>query len=529
MPSAGKSWSSSESREWSELVNSVPVVVVGAGPTGLTAATLLAQYGIETLVLERWDGIYPQPRAVHLDGEIRRILARLGVGADFDAISRPALGLRLIDPDMRVLAQFDRDPAGGANGYPEANLFDQPEFEAILRANMRRYPGISLRGNVEVVGVTQENDGVRVDFTDRVTGAAESVLADYALGCDGANSVVRSAIGATLRDLNFAQRWLVVDVDTTADFGEWEGVHQVCDPVRAATYMRIGTTRYRWEFRLGPGETAADYGDSTSLRPLIAPWTGNAASEELRLVRVAEYTFRAQLADRWLRGRIFLLGDAAHLTPPFIGQGMGAGLRDAVNLAWKLAGVLTADLPATVLDTYEIERKPHAHAMIRLAKFTGRAMTDGGEFGNLLRRLIAPRLHRLPGFAELVTNGQTPPLHRSELVVAHRFSRGLAGKLVPNALSDGRRFDDIAAGRFAIITTVQPTPAQRCEIEQRGGVVVIARTDLRRWLGRWHCALVRPDGTVLRTRPQLSELITDLPRFKAPASADPAQVLNTDT
>ncbi|MEV2220182.1 bifunctional 3-(3-hydroxy-phenyl)propionate/3-hydroxycinnamic acid hydroxylase [Nocardia vinacea] len=509
-------------------MNSLPVVIVGAGPSGLTAATLLAEYGIETLVLERWDGIYPQPRAVHLDGEIRRILARLGVGDDFDAISRPALGLRLIDPDMRVLAQFDRDPAGGANGYPEANLFDQPELEAILRANVRRYPGITLRGNAEVVGVTQENDCLRIDFTDRVTGAAESVLAEYVLGCDGANSVVRSAIGATMRDLNFAQHWLVVDVDTAADFGEWEGVHQVCDPVRAATYMRIGTTRYRWEFRLRPDETAADYSDLTSLQPLIAPWTGNTPSEELRLVRVAEYTFRAQLADRWRSGRMFILGDAAHLTPPFIGQGMGAGLRDATNLAWKLAGVLTEDLSASVLDTYEIERKPHAHAMIRLAKFVGWAMTDGGEFGNLLRRLIAPRLHHLPGIAELVTNGQTPPLHRSELVVAHRFHRGLAGRLVPNAFLDGRRFDDIAAGRFAILTAVQPTPAQRREIEKRGGVIVIARGVLRRWLRRGRGALVRPDGTVQRTSRQLSDLIADLPRFKAPAPGDSSRVLTPD-
>ncbi|MFI7666031.1 bifunctional 3-(3-hydroxy-phenyl)propionate/3-hydroxycinnamic acid hydroxylase [Nocardia sp. NPDC049526] len=509
-------------------MNSVPVVIVGAGPSGLTAATLLAQYGIETLVLERWDGIYPQPRAVHLDGEIRRILARLGVGDDFEAISRPALGLRLIDPDMRVLAQFDRDPAGGANGYPEANLFDQPELEAILRANVRRYSCITLRGNAEVVRVAQENDCVRIDFIDRTTGAAESVLAGYVLGCDGANSVVRSAIGATMRDLNFAQRWLVVDLDTAADFGEWEGVHQVCDPIRAATYMRIGATRYRWEFRLRPGETTAGYSDSTSLQPLIAPWTGNTPSEELRLVRVAEYTFRAQLADRWRSGRMFILGDAAHLTPPFIGQGMGAGLRDATNLAWKLAGVLAEGLPASVLDTYEIERKPHAHAMIRLAKLIGRAMTDGGEFGNLLRRLIAPRLHHLPGFAELVTNGQTPPLHRSELVVAHRFYRGLAGKLVPNALLDGRRFDDIAAGRFAIVTAVQPTPAQRREIEQRGGVIVIARGALRHWLGRGRGALVRPDGTVQRTSRQLSDLVADLPRFKAPAPGDSSRVPSPD-
>jgi 3-(3-hydroxy-phenyl)propionate hydroxylase len=375
----------------------VPVVIVGAGPTGLTAALLLARYGVESLVLERWEGIYPQPRAVHLDGEIRRLLGRLGVGDEFDAISRPALGLRLLDRDLRVLAEFHRDPAGGRNGYPDANMFDQPELEAILRTAAQRHRGVTVRGDAEVTVVTQEIRGVRVDFTDRTTGAAESVHARYVLGCDGANSLVRASIGAEMRELNFEQRWLVVDVATTADLGAWEGVHQVCDPFRAATYMRIGTTRYRWEFRLRPGEAAADYEDIGRVHELIRPWTGDIPVEKVQLLRVAEYTFRAQLADRWRAGRVFLLGDAAHLTPPFIGQGMGAGLRDAANLTWKLAGVLAGDLPEQVLDSYEIERKPHARNMIRLAKITGIAMTEGGELGNLLRRLLAPRLRRLPG------------------------------------------------------------------------------------------------------------------------------------
>ncbi|WP_280246102.1 bifunctional 3-(3-hydroxy-phenyl)propionate/3-hydroxycinnamic acid hydroxylase, partial [Nocardia abscessus] len=394
----------------------VPVVIVGAGPTGLTAAVLLARYGVESLVLERWEGIYPQPRAVHLDGEIRRLLARLGVGEEFDAISRPALGLRLLDRNHRVLAEFRRDPAGGRNGHPDANMFDQPELEGLLRTAVQRHPGVTLRGDVEVTAVTQATGYIRVEFTDRTTGATESVHARYVLGCDGANSLVRAAIGARMRDLNFEQRWLVVDVATTAEIGAWEGVHQVCDPVRAATYMRIGTTRHRWEFRLRPGEAAADYDGIGGLFELIRPWTGDVPAEELQLLRVAEYTFRAQLADHWRAGRVFLLGDAAHLTPPFIGQGMGAGLRDAANLAWKLAGVLAGSLPERVLDSYEIERKPHARTMIRLAKITGMAMTDGGELGDLIRRLIAPQLRRLPGFHALATSGRTPPLCRSELV-----------------------------------------------------------------------------------------------------------------
>ncbi|MBF6136965.1 bifunctional 3-(3-hydroxy-phenyl)propionate/3-hydroxycinnamic acid hydroxylase [Nocardia otitidiscaviarum] len=495
-----------------------PVVIVGAGPVGVTAATLLAQYGIEALILERWDDVYPRPRAVHLDGEIRRIMERLGVGPAFDGISRAALGLRLLDPTGRVLAQFDREPYGSRNGHPEANLFDQPDLEAVLRANLTRYPLATLRGGVEVTGIAEENDCVRVDFVDTTTGAGDSVRARFLLGCDGANSMVRAAIGSRMLDMRFDQRWLVVDIATSVDLGQWEGVHQICDPARAATYMRIGNTRHRWEFRLHPGETAADYDSVAALRPLLAAWLAGVAESEIDLVRVAEYTFRARVADRWRRGRVFLLGDAAHLTPPFIGQGMGAGLRDAANLTWKLAAVLGGALPERILDTYESERKPHARAMIRLAKLTGIMMTAGGRFGDRLRGLFAPRLHLVPGLAHMITSGESPPLRRGALVHAPRPRRGLAGRLVPNpTLANGRRLDDLIAGRYAILTTVEPAPRDSSVVEARGGTVVVAArdTELYRWLrcGGATAALVRPDGTVQRGAHDLSTLCGALPSF----------------
>lgn len=498
------------------------VVIVGAGPTGLTAATLLGQYGVECLVLDRWESIYAQPRAVHLDDEIYRLLARLGLRERFAAVSRPCHGLRLLDRDLRVLAEFRRGTEAGRHGYPEANMFHQPEFEAILRAGLDRYPTVTLRGNAEVTAVLQDGSGpVRVEVTDRVTGESGTVLAEYVLGCDGANSLVRASIGAAMRDLGFAQRWFVVDVATDADLGQWEGVHQVCDPVRAATYMRVGEARYRWEFRLAPGESADDYRDPAGLHPLIAPWTRDVPVERLEVVRAAEYTFRAQVADRWRDRRVFLLGDAAHLTPPFIGQGMGAGMRDAANLAWKLAGVLGGHLPKTALDSYETEREPHARALIRLAKLVGVAMTEGGRVGDVLRGALTPRLAR---FSRLVLNSETPPLHRSALVLRPRLrlTRDLAGRLCPNApLGDGRRFDDLAAGRFALVTTAPQAQDLRAELERRGGVLIVAApgTHLHRWLRRGHAtaALTRPDGTVLRATRDPSTLraaITTLPRLE---------------
>lgn len=361
------------------MTTHVPVAVIGAGPTGMTAATLLAQHGVETLMLDRWPDVYPQPRAVHLDDEVYQILDRLGIAEEFAAISRPALGLQLVDEHHRVLARFRR--AGSRRGFPRANMFDQPELERLLRDNLSRYPQIRLRGGVEVVDVIPGTPA-RIVLSD-----GEVISADYVLGCDGANSLVRQRIGAVMQDLKFDQRWLVVDIATTADLRQWDGVHQVCSAHRAATYMRIGQTRYRWEFQLLGRESAADYASLDAVRPFIAPWVPEGT--ELELVRVAEYTFRAQLADRWRRGNLFLLGDAAHLTPPFIGQGMGAGLRDAMNLAGKLAGVINGERDAAVLDTYERERQPHARMMIRLALAVGRAMTAGGRTGDLARRAVA--------------------------------------------------------------------------------------------------------------------------------------------
>lgn len=235
-----------------------------------------------------------------------------------------------------MLAEFHRDTAKGVHGFPKANMFDQPELETLLRSNLKTRSTVRLRGNCEVTDVTQhEPDRVRITFTDRATGKENVVDTSYVLGCDGANSIVRASIGATMQDLRFEQRWLVVDVITEADLNQWDGVHQVCNPVRAATYMRIGPARYRWEFRLLPNETAGDYGTLGTLRSLIAPWVNDIDDADLELVRVTEYTFRAQIADSWRDRNVLILGDAAHLTPPFIGQGMGAGLRDAMNLVWN--------------------------------------------------------------------------------------------------------------------------------------------------------------------------------------------------
>jgi 3-(3-hydroxy-phenyl)propionate hydroxylase len=280
--------------------------------------------------------------------------------------------------------------------------------------------------------------------------------------------------------------------------------------------MRISDRRYRWEFQLKDGETSSDFEAIGRLQSLIGPWTGEVPVEDLEIVRVAEYTFRAQLADRWRDRNVFVLGDAAHLTPPFIGQGMGAGLRDAANLSWKLAGVLDGTLPASVLDTYETERRPHTRHMILLAITVGTLMTRGGRVGDLLRRLVAPRLHRVPGIRDKVLDSATPALHRGRFVLRRRWRPSLPGSLCPNLPVDGeRRFDDVAGGRFALVACAPVVEQDRREARARGAVVVDVRPGepLHEWLtrGRARAAIVRPDGTVLVASKWSSEAVAHLP------------------
>jgi 3-(3-hydroxy-phenyl)propionate hydroxylase len=469
-----------------------PVIVVGGGPVGCTAALLLADSGIPVTLLERQTKPYPLPRAVHLDDEVARTLDRIGVGEEFLARSRSCSGLRLLDARHRVMAEFRREHQVGQHGFPQANMFHQPDLEELLLARVERHPLVTFRRGAEVCGLDGTDGPAGTDPTApagsvrvhaRAGGDMRTFTGAVVLGCDGANSTIRELAGITMEDLGFTERWLVIDIRAAGGLDTWDGVEQICDPARAATFMHVTGDRYRWEFRLLDGEDETDLITPQALGRLLQPWTGRSDLEGLQIVRSASYTFRARLADRFQDGRVFLLGDAAHLTPPFIGQGLAAGLRDADNLAWKLAYVLTGRAGEDLLGSYEAERRPHARALIKKAVRVGWAMTGGQDRAAAVRRIVLATAVRSQRVRAAMGSTATPRLKAGG--VAHITRRHSArmpaalrpGTLTPNPLvsaGDGPpvRLDTILAGRAAVLTARQPD-AELADHCRRHGLVLV--------------------------------------------------------
>lgn len=374
------------------------LAVVGLGPTGAVLAALAALCGLRVAVLEREPGILRLPRAVHFDGEVMRVFQTLGVAERVAAVSRVNPGMRFVDPGGRLLLDWSRPQQVGPQGWYPSYRFHQPDLEAILRDRLGAMPNVDIALDTEVTAVAQDAELVTIGCRDG--DRHHTLAARYVVGCDGARSLVREHITSRAEDLGFHQRWLVVDLllrRERRDLGDY--TIQYCHPRTPMTYVRGPGPRRRWEIFI------ADLPDAQAMAPeylwqRLKRWLTPA---EAAVERAAVYTFHSLISSSWRRGRLLIAGDAAHQTPPFMGQGMCAGIRDAANLAWKLAHCIRHGHDEAMLDSYQGERQPHVRAFIEGAVDLGRlvnASDSGAALASAFRQpdgsyrmlTISPRL-----------------------------------------------------------------------------------------------------------------------------------------
>jgi 3-(3-hydroxy-phenyl)propionate hydroxylase len=439
------------------------VAIIGAGPVGSTLAALLAKRGLSVVVLERDVDIYPLPRAAHLDAETVRNLREIGAWSDAPGWSIANEGMDFVNGEGRLLLRMT-SVDNPDHTTPQSNLFHQPSLDRLIRDRAAEFGAIFRLGH-EVVSIDESSD--RVHLTARtLEGHDVTVEASWLIGCCGARSFLRRHMGVGQIDLSFDEPWLVVDVIVDDDHDAPTRAAQVCDPNRPHTIVPMPALRRRFEFMLLPGETAEDVNRPEVIEQLMSPYLapGRAVVE-----RSAVYTFHGLIAKEWRRGRLLLAGDAAHQMPPFLGQGMCSGIRDAVNLAWKLEAVCRG-ADESLLDTYQLERSPHVQSIVESAVGFGRIICtlDAQQAAERDRMMLAARETNPSDVGE----SPMPALSGSPMIERE------AGYLVSDGRLDGRLFDEVLDGRWAVVVSDDDRlSAANRDLLARLGAVIVSATD----------------------------------------------------
>ena len=476
------------------------VVIVGLGPTGATLANILAGYGIDVLVLEREAAVYPLPRAVHFDDEAMRVFQSIGLAEGIGRDARVNVGTKFVDRNQTLLLDWPRPQELGPLGWYPSYRFHQPDLEAELNQGIAACDSVTLRRAAHVTSVNDHGPHVEVCYEH--DGAQHRVTAGYVIGTDGAKSVVRAAMGSEWEDLGFQERWLVIDVTLKRprpDLGDF--TIQTCDRERPTTYVRCPREWRRWEISLWPDETTEQATKDDFIWPRLRP---SITPEDGQIERKAVYSFESKLATRWRQGRLMIAGDAAHLMPPFLGQGMCTGIRDVANLGWKLAARLRWGAPETLLDSYEVERRSHTRTYIDTAVNVGRMM-NSAETAEALTHAIRPdgaaQMNSISRDLDHAIGPQDDPM------------RGI--RMPQPWLADGRRLGDAMAGRCAVIA--DQASLSKIEIDERAAVAIDAGShqDLGAMLEerQLDALVLRPDfycfGTASSGEPEALAMLSD--------------------
>lgn len=487
------------------------VAIIGYGPTGVTAANLLGQRGLKVVVLERDPDIYGRARAISTDEEILRIWQQVGLADRLQQDMLPGGVVAFVDSEGRPFTQAQ--PTSRGAGHPPQQFIYQPAVDATLRAGVERFPNVTVLTRHECLKVINGGADAEILAADLVEDRFVRLRASFVIAADGGSSATRGQLGIGYEGKTYTERWVVIDTKVLTD---WDGSSRLrfhCDPARPTVDCPTPLGHHRWEFPVRDGE------DESLLVTDEAIWgvlNGQGITEEhVEILRAVVYSHHVRVADRWRVGRVFLAGDAAHAMPPWIGQGMASGVRDAANLCWKLAAVIEGSLPDSVLDSYQVEREPHVRETTSHAVFAGKLITERRPWVALLRNRVFRTLSKVSAFAQWMVETKWIPDAHYDAGFLSEHAQSARGWQIPQpwVLDENgtrTRLDDVLGGQWRILSVdardhhdwracrvslLRVLPAGSAP---RADAVVDTDGTLTAWLRRHSTTAValRPDGFV---------------------------------
>lgn len=517
------------------------VAVIGYGPTGATAANLLGQLGLKVVVIERDPDIYGRARAISTDEEVMRVWQSAGLSDRLQRDMLPDRPVAFVDAAGTPFAETTITARGC--GHPPQQFIYQPAIDAVLREGVDRFDNVEVLLERECLRASNKGDHVELLVADLQSASLTAVRASYVIAADGGSSPTRGLLGIGYSGRTYGERWVVID---TKVLEEWDGHDRLrfhCNPDRPTVDCPTPLGHHRWEFPARAGEDADHLISDEAVWQLLHDQ--GITETQVRILRAVVYSHHVRLADRWRVGRVFLAGDAAHAMPPWIGQGMSAGVRDAANLCWKLAAVLRGQASESILDSYEAERKPHVTETTRRAVFVGRVITERRKAVAVIRNHVLRAITKVPG---VMTSGERfywiPDAHYPDGFLATGGHPAVGWQIpqpwVVDAKGATARLDDALGANWAIlhigaapqsasawtalgIPAVQlagpADVAPRDGIRDSGGTLIAWMRDKRT-----SAVVVRPDGFVYAAagpRHSLPAPPAGLTGVNAPATVTP--------
>jgi 3-(3-hydroxy-phenyl)propionate hydroxylase len=475
------------------------VAVIGYGPTGATAANILGKLGLKVLVIERDKDVYGRARAISTDEEVMRVWQSVGLADRLAQDMLPDRPLMFVDAGCAEFIEMKVKPRGA--GHPPQQFLYQPAVDHALRDGVARFPNVEVLLEHECLRVVPKSDEVELMLADLRTDTFKRFRAGYVIAADGGSSPTRGQLGVGYSGRTYAERWVVIDTKVLQEWDAHDRLRFHCNPDRPTVDCPTPLGHHRWEYPARVGE------DDEKLLREEEVWKvlgdQGITPEHVKILRAVIYSHHVRVADRWRVGRIFLVGDAAHAMPPWIGQGMSAGVRDAANLCWKLAAVINGQAPDSLLDSYEAERKPHVTEVTRRACLVGRIITERNKGVAAMRNHTVRLLTRVPGVTTLLQKLLWIPDARYDEGFFASGGHRAVGWQIPQPWVTDRaggtvRLDDLLDRQWTILHTGTPPGGAHAWTELGVRTLRISEPTLNRWLqGKKAAAVVlRPDGFI---------------------------------